>query len=52
MFDSFEELAHPRNLGVVNERMLSKYATDLRSAGHKAATIQGHLAQRPAGFSP
>src|SRR5207245_673131 len=36
--------AHPRNLGVVDERMLSKYATDLRSAGHKAATIQGHLA--------
>lgn len=44
VFDSFAELAHPKNLGVVNERMVSKYAAELRKAGHKAATIAGHLA--------
>jgi integrase len=44
VFDAFEELAHPRSLGVVNERMLSRYATQLREKSYKAPTIQGHLA--------
>jgi integrase len=44
VFDAFAELAHPKNLGVVNERMLSRYATQLREKGYKPATIQGHLA--------
>ena len=44
VFDRFEELAHPRTLGAVQERMLSQYATTLREKGQKAATIQGYLA--------
>ena len=44
VFDAFEEKAHPRTLGDVGERMLSKYATALRSEGRTPATIQGHLA--------
>jgi integrase len=44
VFDAFEELAHPRTLGIVTERTLSRYAAQLRERGYKAATIQGHLA--------
>jgi integrase len=44
VFDSFAEVAHPKNLGVVNERMLSLYTTRLRENGYKPATIRGHLA--------
>jgi integrase len=44
VFDAFEELAHPRALGGVNERTLSGYAARLREKGYKAPTIQGHLA--------
>jgi hypothetical protein len=44
VFDAFEELAHPRTLGVISERTFSKYAVALREKGHKPATIQGHLA--------
>jgi integrase len=44
VFDAFEELAHPRTLGVISERTLSRYATQLREKGYKPATIQGHLA--------
>jgi integrase len=44
VFDAFEELAPPRTLGQVNERTVSRYATQLREKGHKPATIQGHLA--------
>jgi integrase len=44
VFDAFEELAHPKTLGVITERTISKYATRLREQGYKAPTIQGHLA--------
>jgi integrase len=44
VFDAFEELAHPKTLGVITERTVSKYATRLREGGYKAPTIQGHLA--------
>jgi integrase len=44
VFDAFAELAHPRNLGAITERTLSKYVVSLRERGNKAATIQGHLA--------
>ncbi len=44
VFDAFAELAHPKNLGVITERTLSRYATQLREKGYKPATIQGHLA--------
>jgi integrase len=44
VFDAFEELAHPRTLGTINERTLSKYAVQLREKEYKPATIQGHLA--------
>jgi integrase len=44
VFDAFEELAHPRTLGVITERTLSKYSVALREKGFKPATIQGHLA--------
>jgi integrase len=44
VFDSFEGLARPRALGQVNERTLSRYATQLREKGQRPATIQGHLA--------
>jgi integrase len=44
VFDRFAELAHPKNIGVVTERMLSGYAAQLRKSGMKLATIQGHLA--------
>jgi integrase len=44
VFDAFEELAHPRTLGTVCERTLSKYAAALREKGFRPATIQGHLA--------
>lgn len=44
VFDSFEELVHPRTLGTVTERTLSRYSVRLREGGMKAATIQGHLA--------
>jgi integrase len=44
VFDSFEELANPRTLGQVNERTISRYATQIREKGRKPATIQGHLA--------
>lgn len=44
VFNSFGTLAHPKNLGTVNERMISKYAAALRQAGKAAATIAGHLA--------
>jgi integrase len=44
VFDRFAELAHPKNIGVITERMLSGYATQLRKNGMRPATIQGHLA--------
>jgi integrase len=44
VFDAFAELAHPRTLGTISERTLSKYAVALREKGFKPATIQGHLA--------
>jgi integrase len=44
VFDSFEGLAHPRTLGQISERTLSKYTVSLREKGVKPATIQGHLA--------
>jgi integrase len=44
VFDAFEELAHPRTLGVITERTLSKYVVALREKGFRPATIQGHLA--------
>jgi hypothetical protein len=44
VFDAFEEHARPKTLGQITERTLSRYATSLREAGYKAATIQGHLA--------
>jgi integrase len=44
VFDSFADLAHPKNLGVVTERVVSRYATQLREKGMKPATIAGHLA--------
>jgi hypothetical protein len=44
VFDKFEELAHPRALGKITERTLSRYSVQLRENGFKAATIQGHLA--------
>jgi len=44
VFESFETIARPKNLGAVNERMISRYATQLRSDGKRPATIQGHLA--------
>jgi hypothetical protein len=44
VFDSFEELARPKNLGAITERLVSRYATQLRENGCKPATIQGHLA--------
>jgi hypothetical protein len=34
VFDAFEELAHPKTLGVVNERMVSRYAAKLREKGY------------------
>jgi integrase len=44
VFDSFDELANPRALGVITERTISRYAVRLREKGRKPATIQGHLA--------
>lgn len=44
VFDSFEELARPKTLGAVNERLISQYVTRLRAGGMKPATISGHLA--------
>src|SRR5262249_29599422 len=44
VFDAFEELDHPRSLGTITERTLSKYTMALRGKEYKAATIQGHLA--------
>jgi integrase len=44
VFDSFEELARPKTLGAVTERLLSQYMARLRTDGLKPATIRGHLA--------
>src|SRR5262245_12553165 len=44
VFDAFADLAHPRTLGAVCERTISKYSVALREKGYKPATIQGHLA--------
>jgi integrase len=44
VFDSFAARVRPRTLGQITERTLSRYSTQLREGGMKAATIQGHLA--------
>lgn len=44
VFESFGERARPKNLGAVNERLISQYAAKLRSEKRTPATIQGHLA--------
>jgi integrase len=44
VFESFGERACPKNLGAINERLLSRYAAKLRTEGRTPATIQGHLA--------
>jgi integrase len=40
----FAELARPRTLGVITERTISRYATQLREKAYKPATVQGYLA--------
>lgn len=40
----FAELARPRALGVITERTISRYATQLREKAYKPATVQGYLA--------
>ncbi len=44
VFDSFEDLARPKTLGMVTERLISQYVTRLRADGMRPATICGHLA--------
>jgi integrase len=44
VFRSFADHACPKNLGAIDARMLSQYATTLRTAGRSPATIHGHLA--------
>jgi integrase len=44
VLESFGERCHPKSLGAVNERMVSQYATAMRVAKRRPATIQGHLA--------
>jgi integrase len=41
---SFLRLCRPRSLGDVDASMLSRYAGQLRQAGHGKATVAGHLA--------
>jgi integrase len=44
VLNSFAELASPKCLGVINERLVSGYAAKLREAGRAPATIAGNLA--------